>query len=78
MSSENVANKPAENQDLKVQPRIENDFLGEIEVPGDVYYGCQTQRAIINYPIGGPSERVPVSLNFLKFHKVIKKNYHNF
>ncbi|AWB27019.1 class II fumarate hydratase [Halococcoides cellulosivorans] len=31
--------------------RIETDSLGEIAVPGDAYWGAQTQRAIENFPI---------------------------
>ncbi len=33
--------------------RTESDSLGPIEVPGDVYYGAQTQRAIDNFPVSG-------------------------
>jgi aspartate ammonia-lyase len=33
--------------------RMEKDSLGQREVPADVYYGIQTQRAIDNYPISG-------------------------
>lgn len=35
------------------QTRIEKDFLGEKEVPVDVYYGIQTLRAVENFPITG-------------------------
>ncbi|HSB12329.1 MAG TPA: aspartate ammonia-lyase [Blastocatellia bacterium] len=35
------------------RPRIERDSLGERELPGDVYYGIQTARAIENFPISG-------------------------
>lgn len=31
--------------------RIEHDFLGEKEIPNDVYYGIQTMRATENFPI---------------------------
>ncbi|QTD39735.1 aspartate ammonia-lyase [Sporosarcina sp. Te-1] len=31
--------------------RIEHDFLGEKEIPNDVYYGIQTMRAMENFPI---------------------------
>lgn len=31
--------------------RIEKDFLGEVRVPAEAYYGCQTQRAVENFPI---------------------------
>ncbi|WP_156792179.1 aspartate ammonia-lyase [Desulfotalea psychrophila] len=37
--------------------RLEHDSLGHREIPGDAYYGVQTQRAIENFPISG----VPVS-----------------
>lgn len=33
--------------------RMEKDFLGEIQVPEDRYYGCQTVRAMHNFPITG-------------------------
>jgi aspartate ammonia-lyase len=33
--------------------RTERDPLGPLEVPADVYYGVQTQRAIRNFPISG-------------------------
>lgn len=33
--------------------RIERDTLGEMEVPAESYYGAQTARAVINFPISG-------------------------
>ncbi len=33
--------------------RTEKDSLGTREIPGDVYYGIQTLRAVENYPISG-------------------------
>lgn len=33
--------------------RIEKDSLGELEVPANAYYGVQTQRAVLNFPISG-------------------------
>jgi fumarate hydratase class II len=35
------------------QVRIEADSLGEVEVPVAAYYGGQTQRAVMNFPISG-------------------------
>ena len=32
--------------------RIETDTMGEIEVPNNRYYGCQTARSLINFDIG--------------------------
>jgi aspartate ammonia-lyase len=37
--------------------RIEQDFLGEIAVPADRYFGAETMRAIGNFPITG----IPIS-----------------
>ena len=33
--------------------RIERDFLGEMEIPADAYYGIHTLRAVKNFPISG-------------------------
>jgi aspartate ammonia-lyase len=36
--------------------RIEKDFLGELEIPADAYWGIHTLRAVRNFPSpGGPS-----------------------
>lgn len=37
----------------KAEIRIEKDYLGEVEVPGDAYYGVQSARAMANFPISG-------------------------
>jgi fumarate hydratase class II len=33
--------------------RIESDSMGQVEVPGDKYWGAQTQRSLQNFKIGG-------------------------
>ena len=33
--------------------RIEKDSLGPLEIPSEVYYGIQTHRAILNFPVSG-------------------------
>lgn len=38
---------------MTIETRIEKDFLGERELPKDVYYGIQTLRATENFPITG-------------------------
>ncbi len=40
--------------------RIETDSLGEVAVPAHVHWGAQTQRSIVNFPIGG--EKMPPAL----------------
>lgn len=40
--------------------RIETDSLGEVAVPAQAHWGAQTQRSIVNFPIGG--ERMPPAL----------------
>ena len=49
--------------------RIEKDSLGEVQVPGDAWYGAQTQRAVANFPISG---RLP-DVDFVKAHVLIKR-----
>ena len=38
---------------LNKEYRIEKDSMGPVNVPKEVYYGAQTQRAIDNFPISG-------------------------
>lgn len=47
--------------------RKESDTMGEVQVPADKYYGAQTVRSVMNFPIGGETERMPVKhvLNIL-------------
>lgn len=33
--------------------RTERDSMGEMQVPAEAYYGAQTQRAVLNFPISG-------------------------
>jgi fumarate hydratase class II len=40
--------------------RIERDTMGEMQVPADRYYGCQTARSLVNFKIG--IERMPREL----------------
>jgi fumarate hydratase, class II len=49
--------------------RIETDSFGPLEVPADKYWGAQTQRSIINFPIGW--EKQPVAI--VRALGVIKK-----
>jgi len=35
--------------------RIEKDTIGGIRVPADKYWGAQTQRSLMNFPIGPPA-----------------------
>src|SRR3954468_15275944 len=41
--------------------RTETDSFGPIDVPGDAYWGAQTQRSIRNFPFG-PREAMPVEI----------------
>jgi len=37
----------------KTQQRIERDSMGEMSVPATAYWGAQTQRAVLNFPVSG-------------------------
>ena len=49
--------------------RTESDSIGAVEVPSDAYYGAQTQRSRLNFPIGG--ERFPREV--IRAFGVVKK-----
>jgi fumarate hydratase class II len=49
--------------------RTETDSFGPLEVPADKYWGAQTQRSIINFPIGW--EKQPIAI--VRALGVIKK-----
>ncbi|UOA27187.1 class II fumarate hydratase [Pseudosulfitobacter sp. DSM 107133] len=51
------------------QTRTETDSFGPLEVPSDKYWGAQTQRSIMNFPIGW--EKQPVAI--VRALGVIKK-----
>lgn len=53
------------------QSRVEHDFIGEREIPGHVYYGVQTLRALENFNITG----IPVSTEplFIQAFGFVKK-----
>ncbi len=51
--------------------RTETDSFGPLEVPADKYWGAQTQRSILNFPIGW--ERQPVAI--IRALGVIKKKH---
>lgn len=40
--------------------RTETDSFGPLEVPADKYWGAQTQRSILNFPIGGETQPLPL------------------
>lgn len=49
--------------------RIEEDFLGKKAIPGGVYYGIQTLRAVENFPITG----VRIHPDMIKALTIVKK-----
>jgi fumarate hydratase class II len=42
------------------ETRTETDSFGPLEVPADKYWGAQTQRSLINFPIGWEKQPVPI------------------
>jgi fumarate hydratase class II len=49
--------------------RIEKDTMGEMPVPADKYYGCQTARSLTNFKIG--KDRMPIEV--VRAFAVLKK-----
>lgn len=60
---------------FKSGSRQESDSFGPIAVPGDKYYGANTARSLINFNIGGPSERMPVSNGILEIKFALNENF---
>ena len=53
------------------QFRIEKDAMGELKVPSDSLWGAQTQRSLMNFPIGGVESKMPLSI--VKAMATVKK-----
>lgn len=52
--------------------RKEHDFLGELEIPADIYYGIQTCRAVDNFKTSG--QKISTFPEFIKALAWIKKS----
>ena len=57
LDSEGLASHASEEVEPRVakasqKMRVESDTMGELEVPSDRYYGCQTARSLMNFDIG--------------------------
>ena len=52
--------------------RVETDGFGEIKVPGNKYWGAQTERSRQNFKIGGVRERIPEPV--IRAFGVLKKS----
>lgn len=48
--------------------RIEEDTIGKVKLPEDVYYGAQTKRAVDNFPISG----LKLQRRFIKAQGIVK------
>ena len=42
---------------MTIETRMETDSMGPIEVPSDRYWGAQTARSLVHFPIG--DDRMP-------------------
>ncbi|WP_414048633.1 class II fumarate hydratase [Macrococcus animalis] len=49
--------------------RIEHDTFGEIEVPSEKYWGAQTQRSKLNFPVGKEQMPIEVVYGFAQLKK---------
>ena len=49
-----------EDDEVMSDVRIESDSFGNLEVPSNKYWGAQTQRSLINFPIGW--EKQPIAI----------------
>ena len=42
--------------------RIEKDTMGKVNVPANVYWGAQTQRSVLNFPIAQDINKMPLEI----------------
>ncbi len=49
--------------------RREKDFLGEVKIPSEAYYGVQTVRAIENFPISGQLSQPVFTMSVVQIKK---------
>lgn len=47
---------------INLPSRIETDTFGEMIIPAGYLYGAQTQRSLLNFPIGSIESRMPISI----------------
>ncbi|KAL3934883.1 MAG: hypothetical protein SGBAC_009494 [Bacillariaceae sp.] len=45
-----------------LSPRVESDSMGSLDIPADCLWGCQTQRSLMNFPIGGTESKMPMEV----------------
>lgn len=43
-------------------PRVESDSMGSLDIPANCLYGCQTQRSLMNFLIGGTESKMPLEV----------------
>ena len=43
-------------------PRVESDSMGELQIGPGCLWGCQTQRSLMNFPIGGTESKMPIEI----------------
>jgi fumarate hydratase class II len=43
-------------------PRVESDSMGSLDIQADCFWGCQTQRSLMNFPIGGTESKMPLEV----------------
>jgi fumarate hydratase class II len=58
LSAYSAVEDPAAN----LPPRAESDSMGSLEIPANCLWGCQTQRSLMNFPIGGSESKMPLEV----------------
>lgn len=51
-----------EDPAAKLPVRVESDSMGSLDIPGKCLWGCQTQRSLLNFPIGGSESKMPLEV----------------
>lgn len=62
MSAPSSSSASFEDPAANLPPRVESDSMGSLEIPAHCLWGCQTQRSLMNFPIGGSESKMPLEV----------------
>jgi fumarate hydratase class II len=51
-----------EDPAANLPPRVESDSMGSLNIRENCLWGCQTQRSLMNFPIGGLESKMPLEV----------------
>jgi len=62
------------NSEKTVKHRIESDFIGEVQIPNDAYYGINTLRGYENFNINDDKTNDTLIKTMIQTTKIMTEN----